>query len=159
MYSLNKIISTISLLALVLGCFGLPPQARAVCQEGCDLSTANTFSGDDALILNTTGFLNTAIGINALYSNKAYENTANGALALSSNTTGFSNTATGRGALELNTTGYYNMANGAFALYSNTTGLSNTAVVFDALYSNPGGSNNPAIAANNADCRRESRPR
>jgi hypothetical protein len=30
------------LIALALGCFGLSPQARAVCQEGCDLSNAKT---------------------------------------------------------------------------------------------------------------------
>src|SRR5713226_9289324 len=31
------------LIPFVLACFGLSPQARAVCQEGCDLSNNNTF--------------------------------------------------------------------------------------------------------------------
>jgi hypothetical protein len=43
------------LIALTLGCFGLSPQARAVCQEGC---FQNTVLGDDAL-LNNLGSANT----------------------------------------------------------------------------------------------------
>jgi hypothetical protein len=43
------------LIALTLGCFGLSPQARAVCQEGCDTDNNNTVLGDDALVNNTTG--------------------------------------------------------------------------------------------------------
>ena len=83
------------LIALMLGCFGLSPQARAVCQEGRD-SNYNTFLGDDTLINNTTGSLNTANGAFALSSNTTGgANTANGAFALSSNTTGFNNTASG----------------------------------------------------------------
>ena len=70
------------LIALTLGCFGLSPQARAVCQEGC-LTNHNTVLGDDALLNNTTGIDNTAIGFNALFSN----------------TTGIDNTATGVSAL------------------------------------------------------------
>jgi hypothetical protein len=51
------------LIALVLACFALLPQARAVCQEGC--SSDNTFLGDDALVSNT-GSGNTAVGADAL---------------------------------------------------------------------------------------------
>ena len=40
------------LIALMLGCFGLSPQARAVCQEGC-LTNNNTVLGDNALLNNT----------------------------------------------------------------------------------------------------------
>jgi hypothetical protein len=47
------------LIALTLGSFGLSPQARAVCQEGCDLDNNNTVLGDDALVNNTTGIVNT----------------------------------------------------------------------------------------------------
>src|SRR6266498_3692175 len=83
------------LIALTLGCFGLLPQARAVCQEGC-LTNQNTVLGDDALINNTTGHVNTA----------------NGASALLSNTTGFSNTAIGFQALLNNTNGNNNIALG-----------------------------------------------
>ena len=55
-----------------------------------------------------------------------------------------SNTAVGAGALASNTTGNYNTASGLQALYSNTTGSSNTASgVYDLLY-NTTGSNNTA---------------
>jgi hypothetical protein len=85
------------LIALALGWLALSPQARAICQDGCDLSNSNTFLGDDALILNTTGSANTAIGASALYSNTTGNfNTATGALALYSNTDGSQNTAASR---------------------------------------------------------------
>jgi len=57
------------LTALMLACFALAPQARAVCQEGCDASNGNTFPGEDALVNNTTGSANTATGVEALWSN------------------------------------------------------------------------------------------
>src|SRR5689334_13022038 len=61
-----------------LACFVLAAQARATCQEGCDISNASTFLGDDAL-LNNFGIANTAIGFNALYFNTAgVANTATG---------------------------------------------------------------------------------
>src|SRR4029453_6015543 len=88
------------LIALTLGCFGLSPQARAVCQEGC-LANVNTVLGEDAL-LNNGGYQNTAIGFCALSSNA-----------------GSSNTATGAGALQTNTFGSYNTANGLLALGEN----------------------------------------
>jgi hypothetical protein len=56
------------LIALMLGCFGLSPQARAICQEGC-LTNLNTVLGEDALFSNTSGAFCTAIGFNALFSN------------------------------------------------------------------------------------------
>src|SRR4029450_14088470 len=56
------------LIALTLGCFGLSPQARAVCQEGC-LTHSHTVLGDDALGSNTTGSRNTATGSSTLQSN------------------------------------------------------------------------------------------
>ena len=97
------------LIPLALGVlyFALSPQARAVCQEGCD--GENTFLGEEALVSNTTGF----------------RNTATGNLALFSNTTGFNNTATGSGALVTNTTGNNNIAVGASAGINLTTGNNN----------------------------------
>src|SRR4029453_14102344 len=92
------------LIALTLGCFGLSPQARAVCQEGCR-DIGNTFLGDKALI-----------------SNLGFRNTATRALALSGNTYGNNNTATGWSALFYNTTGFDNTATGVGALLNNTTG-------------------------------------
>jgi len=150
------------ILILALACLAVPPQARAVCQEGCDLSNSNTFLGDDALLNNTTGNHNTAIGFQALYSNTmgilntalgeqalysntmGILNTANGARALASNTTGSDNTANGSGALERNTTGGANTANGESALGNNTTGHENTANGLWALFANTTGSVNTA---------------
>jgi len=74
-----------SLAVLIFAWLALAPQARADCEDGCDTIHRNTFQGDDALINNTTGVANTAIGF----------------LALSSNTEGYSNTAFGESALEI----------------------------------------------------------
>src|SRR2546423_3662381 len=131
------------LTALALACFALLPQARAVCQEGCDLGNGSTFLGEDAL-LNNTGFDNTAIGKDALFSNtNGSFNTASGEGALLNNT-GFANTATGAFALEANTTGGDNTATGDATLISNTTGADNTAIGAQALHNNTTGSNNTA---------------
>jgi hypothetical protein len=130
------------LIPLALAWFALTPQAGAVCQEGCDLSIGNTFLGDDALILNTTGLDNTAVGSNALFNNTTGSyNTAIGFVALESNTTGTFNTANGRDALSSNTAGGDNTAVGVEALFSNTTGNSNTAIGVVALLNNNGDNN------------------
>src|SRR5882724_1538863 len=131
------------LIALTLGCFALSQSARAVCQEGC-FTNNNTVLGDDAL-LNNLGVDNTAIGANALYSNTTGNfNTATGIDALFSNTTGINNTANGNGALVSNTTANNNTANGVAALAQNTTGFNNTANGVGALYSNTTGGRNTA---------------
>ncbi len=133
------------LIVLTLGCFGLPPQAGAVCQEGC-LTNFNTVLGNDALLNNTTGY-NTAIGAQALFSNTDGSlNTAIGFDALYSNTgsidnDGYSNTAIGAQALFSNTTGSYNTAIGVAALLNNTTGSDNTAIGLTALLNNTGSYN------------------
>ncbi len=110
-----------------------------------------TFSKD--LLINTLTVgrgkgdinTNTAIGAGALYTNTTGSyNTANGYNALYYNTTGNSNTANGYGTLYDNTTGSSNTANGYDALLFNTTGSNNTANGFDALYSNTTGYNNTA---------------
>src|SRR4029434_3067007 len=99
------------LIALTLACFGLSPQARAVCQEGC-LTNNNTVLGNDAL-LNNTGISNTATGFAALHRNTIGSfNTANGVQALYSNTTGDNNTASGYLALFWNTIGSDSTASG-----------------------------------------------
>jgi hypothetical protein len=133
------------LIALMLGCFGLSPQARAVCQEGC-LTNNNTVLGDDALVNNTSGDSNTAIGFQALQANTTGDdNTVIGYRALTFNTTGTFNTATGFEALQRNTTGGGNTANGLGALRFNTTGSSNTAIGAGALQFNTAGSENIAV--------------
>jgi hypothetical protein len=110
----------------------------------------------------SSGDSNTAIGRDALYSNKqGGSNTATGLSALFSNTTGSGNVATGTSALRFNTTGSNNTANGYEALYSiqwvvkQPLGfercililqvLINSAVGYQALYLNTTGANNTAI--------------
>lgn len=89
---------------------------------------------------------NSAVGLNALYSNTTgSNNTANGYGALYSNTTGYGNTANGYYTLYVNTNGSYNTANGYNALYVNTSGSNNTANGYYALRSNTTGGNNTAI--------------
>src|SRR5215469_17577541 len=92
------------LFAFASALLAFSPTARAVCEEGCDTTSRNSFLGDDALANNTIGIDNTAIGFEALLNNTTgSENTANGYQALLSNTDGFENTAIGVGALEFNT--------------------------------------------------------
>ena len=130
------------LMAVTLGCFGLSPQAWAVCREGCDLFHSNTFLGADALLNNTSGESNTAIGGGALTSNTTgFDNTANGSTALFYNTSGYANTANGAFALFLNTSGSDNTAVGTTALTNNITGGANTAVGVEALRASTGKDN------------------
>jgi len=147
--SLNGSVSRLMflLIPLLLACFPLSPQARAVCQEGCDTFTNNTFLGDDALINDIPpGVDNTAIGAFALSANTTGgDNTANGSGALFSNTIGIANTGVGKGALGGNTTGISNTATGAFSLSSNTIGIRNTANGGEALDSNTTGNFNTVI--------------
>ena len=133
------------LIPLLLASFGLSPQARAVCEEGC-LTNENTVLGDDALLNNRTGFDNTAVGFNALLSNNTgASNTAIGFNALLSNTSGLSNTAIGDGALLNNINGEFNAAIGSQALTTNTIGGDNTAIGMLAMFLNTTGNSNTAI--------------
>jgi len=120
----------------VLACFALSPQARAICQDGCNSSLFNVFQGDDALISNTTGSGNSAFGWRALFFDADGSfNTGVGAGALVLNNGG-SNTAVGAGALLLNTTGVENTAIGTDALVFNTIASNNNAVGAFALLNN-----------------------
>ena len=99
----------------------------------------------NALLHLTTGSDNTAIGSDALFSNRSgHDNTATGFYALINNTTGYANTATGVVALSSNTTGYDNTAIGHQALNNNVAGVNNTATGFAALGNNTTGGNNTA---------------
>jgi hypothetical protein len=129
--------------------------------SGNDTSDArlNTGVGSKALggpAASAAGFADTAIGAGALYSNTTgTDNTASGADALAGNTTGLLNTAMGSQALYLNTTGNYNTATGTYALYSNATGANNTATGSNALSNNTTGANNTAVGSQalfGADC-------
>jgi len=73
------------------------------------------------------------------------DNTAEGAGALVSLTSGDSNTANGYNALDSDTSGFANMADGAWALSSNTEGMQNTASGVSALRHNTSGNDNTAI--------------
>ena len=106
----------------------------------------NTAVGHNALFSNRFADYNTAIGESALYSNTVGdENTAVGWLAMYRNTTGVSNTADGESALHRNTQGGDNTAIGSQALTSNTTGNFNTAVGDGALVRNTTSSFNIAL--------------
>ena len=85
---------------------------------------------------------NTAIGADALSSNTTgIYNTALGYVALNANTTGVNNTAVGYAVLDANTTGTNNTALGASALGANTAGTNNTALGYNALVVSDGSSN------------------
>jgi hypothetical protein len=74
----------------------------------------------------------------------AGDNTAEGAGALFSLTSGISNTALGRAALSSDKGGSHNTATGYFALLNNVEGQNNTATGSAALLSNTSGNNNTA---------------
>ena len=137
------------LVALVLTCFALSPQMRAVGQEAC-LTNNNTVQGDDALIslsTNTFGSGNTATGAAALFSNTTgSRNTASGSVALNNNTAGVQNTATGTSALLSNSTANNDTADGYAALLNNTGGT-NTAIGSMALLHSSTGSSNIGLGA------------
>jgi len=118
---------------------------------GAGAITSNFAAGDGALVSNTTGNNNSAMGYLALQLNTTGNyNSAVGVGALFSNTTGNNNSAVGFQALQLNTTGYQNSAMGVNALYSNTAGNYNSAVGVGALFSNTTGSGNSAFGPNNS---------
>jgi hypothetical protein len=75
----------------------------------------NTAIGVNALLSNTSGSFNTALGFDSLYSNNGGSNTALGDSALYSNIFGDANTALGREALKFNTSGNSNVALGSNA--------------------------------------------
>jgi uncharacterized coiled-coil protein SlyX len=105
-------------------------------------SGGNTAEGQSALLSLTSGTFNTAIGFFTLSGLKEGNfNTGLGAGTLPFNVAD-ENTATGAGALLSNTTGNPNTANGAFALFSNIDGTFNTATGDRVLFSNTAGSNN-----------------
>ena len=135
--------------ALALAVAWLAPSqlANAQCPQICDsFPPGNTAFGNGALV-GDSGSGNTAIGFNALNADKrnGTDNTAIGAFALESNTSGYNNTATGSGALMSNTMGWQNTAVGLIALEGNTTGSANTAIGSLALTSNSIGNGNTAI--------------
>src|SRR6266850_6014081 len=142
---IRKIIFTTVLSALV--CFGLLPGAQAVEPAAPDTALAggNTADGQGALFSLTTGFYNSAFGLDSVLSiTDASFDTGIGARALLLDIAG-SNTAVGAGALLTNSTGSDNNAFGTFALFNSTTAFFNNAVGHEALFSNVDGSQNNAM--------------
>jgi hypothetical protein len=107
--------------------------------------TYNTAVGIYSLLSDTAGSYNTALGAGALFANKGHKNTATGFGALFSNTgqqgVDGDDTADGSLALFSNTTGRFNTAVGEEALLHVTAGNNNTAVGFTALVDTTGHDN------------------
>ena len=112
------------------------------------LSLHNNTPGAD--IDGGYGIYNTAVGFRALFANRsavglgALWNTAVGAFALRTNTTGPYNTAVGYYALAANTTGNDNVAVGVFSQNTSTTATQCTSVGSNSLSTNTA-SDNTAI--------------
>ena len=115
----------------------LGPGEEDIIYAGGNLLFYNDFSGNSFSGLGAGNTTTSGLGGGG--------NTANGASALSANTTGNNNTADGTLALQHNTTGDKNTAIGDSALVVNTTGADNTAIGTSALFANTGGSYNTAI--------------
>lgn len=101
----------------------------------------NTAIGKSAMLTNTTGAGNTAVGRNALYNNNGDGATAVGMHALYNNTTGVNNTSVGFASSNNNTTGLQNTVLGAYALNNNATGSNNTIIGMNAGRNSTGSSN------------------
>lgn len=106
--------------------------------DGISGLSNNVAVGSNAMITSSHAMNSTAIGYSALkgtklsgsgiIANSQEENTAIGANALKSVTSGAYNTAVGSSTLLSNKSGRYNVAFGHKALYSNTTGNGNIAI-------------------------------
>jgi hypothetical protein len=75
------------------------------------------------------------------------ENTAVGAYALYTVSTGINNSATGANALHFDTSGNANTAVGTEALYNNTTGSYNTSMGYESLSANSSGTYTTAVGS------------
>lgn len=95
----------------------------------------NAAFGNRALMQNTSGYYNSAVGENALSTGNGIANTAIGAWCLLGGVggvSGISNAAIGFGALQNITTGSYNNGIGASAGQALTTGLGNVIIGYNA---------------------------
>ena len=120
--------------------------AGSLCNnETGSLNTAVGSSALEGVVGQTIGNQNVAIGVQALYTNSANNNTAVGSYALESHTTGESNVAIGFDALKNDTVGIYNTSVGAKSLQNNTTGYHNTAIGYNTLQTSSNGNDNTAL--------------
>lgn len=107
----------------------------------------NTFIGDQAGNLNTTGVENVALGTSSFLSNTSgNSNIAIGTEALRLSTTANANTAVGYRASQNNTTGVFNSSFGYEVLRSNQLGQRNSAFGTAGLQ-NSTGNNNSSVGA------------
>jgi hypothetical protein len=121
---------------------GLLASSANLLYSGTDLTVYGLRVGRGAGAVST----NTALGASALNSNTSgVSNTAIGYVPLFSNTTGNSNIAIGQGSMYNNTTGGNNVAVGVATLEDSTTGSNNTAIGLQALKSNTTASGNTAV--------------
>ena len=121
------------LIALLCGCFAFSPAPKAF---GVTPAPDGGYPGG-----------NTAEGANALFSlTSGINNTAVGSSALLKDTSGGYNVGIGGHALALNTSGSFNMAIGTEALYNNTAS-GNLAIGFRVLYFNTTGNNLTGVGA------------
>jgi len=109
--------------------------------------TQNTVFGNQALLSNTDGERNTAIGYWAMYGNytgggDGEDNTALGWASLGNSSAGSRNTALGTSALTTNSIGHNNVAVGYQSLVENAAGSANVAVGYQAGFEINGGNNN-----------------
>lgn len=120
--------------------------AGGIYQSLTDFGSANTVFGNNALMTNTNGNFNTAIGYNTLKQNIfGSNNTVAGNNALSSNKNGNSNIAVGVSSLENNTNGGANVAIGKFALGQNIQGSGNIAIGDATMQNNLNGGQNTIV--------------
>jgi hypothetical protein len=105
------------------------------------------FTGSISVTANST-INGVSVGTGA---NNIATNTALGASALITNTSGVQNTAVGNDALRLNTGGLQNSAFGYRSSRANTTGNSNSAFGIDSLRINSTGNDNAAFGAQALD--------
>ena len=125
----------------VLACFALLPQTRA----DDPVPPSNTADGQGALGSVTTGLYNSAFGfLSVLSLSDANFDTGVGAGALLVDNGG-QNTAVGAGALFSTTTGSPNTAVGTFAMFFNVDGSSNAAVGDESLEFNVSAFTNAAV--------------
>jgi Chaperone of endosialidase len=111
-------------------------QSHTGANTGEDGLAANTAVGFHAMMNNSEGLLNTAVGTFALEGSNdstGSANTAIGYQALTRVTSGENNTANGRSAMSGNRDGKENVAIGSYALQNNSSGNENTAMGVSAL--------------------------
>lgn len=138
--SIKAITTSVSALNLKDSAGTIQTEARPV--------SSSSFGLGLTALQSTTAANNTAVGCNALTKNVAgTNNTAIGFNSLTNNTKAIDCTAVGGSALNMNTTGGNNSAIGANALKNNIYANDCTAVGANALTTNTVGNNNTAVGA------------